>query len=126
MELVASYCLTEPGAGSDAAALKTAARRDGDHYVLNGTKQFISGAGAADLYLVMARTGEAGAAGSSTVVVEAGTPGLSLGANERKMGWNAQPTRAVIFEDCRVPVSNRLGPERIGFKTPCAGWTAGG
>jgi alkylation response protein AidB-like acyl-CoA dehydrogenase len=125
MTTIASYCLTEPGAGSDAAALKTSARRDGEHYVLNGTKQFISGAGAADLYLVMARTGDAGAGGISTVVVEAGTPGLSFGANERKMGWNAQPTRAVIFEDCRVPVANRLGPEGIGFKIAMGGLDGG-
>ncbi|MGI4954029.1 MAG: acyl-CoA dehydrogenase family protein, partial [Janthinobacterium lividum] len=125
MTTIASYCLTEPGAGSDAAALKTSARRDDEHYVLNGTKQFISGAGAADLYLVMARTGDAGAGGISTVVVEAGTPGLSFGANERKMGWNAQPTRAVIFEDCRVPVANRLGPEGIGFKIAMGGLDGG-
>lgn len=125
MNMVASYCLTEPGAGSDAAALKTSARLDGEHYVLNGTKQFISGAGAADLYLVMARTGEAGAGGISTVAVEAGTPGLSFGANERKMGWNAQPTRAVIFEECRVPVANRLGPEGIGFKIAMDGLDGG-
>ncbi|MGI4801014.1 MAG: acyl-CoA dehydrogenase family protein [Janthinobacterium lividum] len=125
MEMVASYCLTEPGAGSDAAALKTTARRDGDHYVLNGTKQFISGAGSADVYLVMARTGDAGAGGISTIVVEAGTPGLSFGANERKMGWNAQPTRAVIFDECRVPMDNRLGPEGIGFKIAMGGLDGG-
>src|SRR6266705_299120 len=113
MELLASYCLTEPGAGSDAAALRTRAVRDGDHYVLNGQKQFISGAGGGDLYVVMVRTGGDGPGGVSTLVVEADTSGLSLGANERKMGWNAQPTRAVIFENARVPVANRLGDEGI-------------
>lgn len=125
MEHLASYCLTEPGAGSDAAALKTKAVRDGDHYVLDGQKQFISGAGVSDLYVVMVRTGEAGPSGISTLVVEKGTPGLSFGANEKKMGWNAQPTRAVIFENCRVPVANRLGPEGIGFKIAMAGLDGG-
>ncbi len=114
MKMLASYCLTEPGAGSDAAALATRAVRDGDYYVLNGQKQFISGAG--DLYVVMARTGGAGPPGISTLVVPGDTPGISLGANERKMGWNAQPTRAVVFQDARVPVENRLGEEGIGFK----------
>src|SRR4051812_30199285 len=107
MELLASYCLTEPGSGSDAAALRTRAVIDGDHYVLNGQKQFISGAGDTDVYVVMVRTGGEGASGVSTIVVEAGTPGLSFGNNERKMGWNAQSTRAVIFENCRVPIANR-------------------
>jgi alkylation response protein AidB-like acyl-CoA dehydrogenase len=125
MEQMASYCLTEPGAGSDAAALRTRAEIDGDHYVLNGQKQFISGAGANDLYVVMARTGRDGAGGISTIVVEAGTPGLSFGNNERKMGWNAQPTRAVIFENARVPVANRLGDEGIGFKIAMAGLDGG-
>ncbi len=125
MEHLASYCLTEPGAGSDAAALKTRAVLDGDHYVLDGQKQFISGAGVSDIYVVMVRTGEAGPAGISTVVVEKGTPGLSFGAEEKKMGWNAQPTRAVIFENCRVPVANRLGPEGIGFKIAMAGLDGG-
>lgn len=125
MEHLASYCLTEPGAGSDAAALKTRAVRDGDHYVLDGQKQFISGAGVSDIYVVMVRTGEAGPSGISTLVVENGTPGLSFGANEKKMGWNAQPTRAVIFENCRVPVANRLGPEGIGFKIAMAGLDGG-
>jgi alkylation response protein AidB-like acyl-CoA dehydrogenase len=97
MELIASYCLTEPNSGSDAAALRTRAVRDGDHYVLNGQKQFISGAGGGDLYVVMVRTGGDGPGGISAVVVEGDTPGLSFGNNERKMGWNAQPTRAVIF-----------------------------
>jgi alkylation response protein AidB-like acyl-CoA dehydrogenase len=125
MEHLASYCLTEPGAGSDAAALKTRAVLDGDHYVLDGQKQFISGAGVSDIYVVMVRTGEAGPSGISTLVVEKGTPGLSFGANEKKMGWNAQPTRAVIFENCRVPVANRLGPEGIGFKIAMAGLDGG-
>lgn len=125
MEHLASYCLTEPGAGSDAAALKTKAVLDGDHYVLDGQKQFISGAGVADVYVVMVRTGEAGPSGISTIVVEKDTPGLSFGANEKKMGWNAQPTRAVIFENCRVPVANRIGPEGIGFKIAMAGLDGG-
>src|SRR3954464_7225357 len=98
MELLASYCLTEPGSGSDAAALRTRAVRDGDTYVLNGQKQFISGAGKGDLYVVMVRTGQHGPGGISTLVVEGDTPGVSYGINERKMGWNAQPTRGVIFE----------------------------
>jgi hypothetical protein len=125
MGLIASYCLTEPGSGSDAAALRTRAVLDGDTYVLNGQKQFISGAGANDLYVVMVRTGAEGAGGISTLVIERDTPGLSFGANERKMGWNAQPTRAVIFEDARVPVANRLGDEGIGFKIAMAGLDGG-
>ncbi|MBB5050298.1 butyryl-CoA dehydrogenase [Afipia massiliensis] len=125
MEFLASYCLTEPGAGSDAAALSTRAVRDGDHYVLNGQKQFISGAGKSDIYVVMARTGGNGAGGISTLVVEGDTPGLSFGANERKMGWNAQPTRAVIFENVRVPVANRIGEEGIGFKIAMSGLDGG-
>ena len=125
MEHLSSYCLTEPGAGSDAAALKTRARRDGDAYVLDGVKQFISGAGASDIYVVMARTGAEGSSGISTFVVEKNTQGLSFGANERKMGWNAQPTRQVIFEDCRVPAENRLGEEGIGFKIAMAGLDGG-
>ena len=125
MELVASYCLTEPGSGSDAAALSTRAVLDGDHYVLNGQKQFISGAGKGDLYVVMVRTGDKGANGISTLVVEGDTPGVSFGANERKMGWNAQPTRAVVFENARVPVANRLGDEGIGFKIAMAGLDGG-
>ena len=125
MEHLASYCLTEPGAGSDAAALKTRARREGETYVLDGVKQFISGAGASDIYVVMARTGGDGPAGISTFVVEKGTPGLSFGANERKMGWNAQPTRQVIFENCRVPAANRLGEEGVGFKIAMAGLDGG-
>jgi alkylation response protein AidB-like acyl-CoA dehydrogenase len=125
MELLASYCLTEPGAGSDAAALSTTARRDGEVYVLNGTKQFISGAGAGDLYVVMVRTGGEGPAGISTLVVDGNLPGISFGANERKMGWNAQPTRAVIFENVRVPVANRLGEEGMGFRIAMAGLDGG-
>ncbi len=125
MELIASYALTEPGAGSDAAALKTKAVRDGDHYVLNGTKQFISGAGASDLYVTMVRTGGDGPSGISCLVVEKGAPGLSFGPNEKKMGWHAQPTRQVIFENCRVPVSNRVGDEGQGFKIAMAGLDGG-
>ncbi len=125
MEYLASYCLTEPGAGSDAAALRTTGKRDGEVYVLNGTKQFISGAGAGDLYVVMVRTGGEGPGGISTLVVEGNTPGISFGANERKMGWNAQPTRAVIFENARVPVANRLGDEGMGFRIAMAGLDGG-
>ncbi|EKS39515.1 isobutyryl-CoA dehydrogenase [Afipia broomeae] len=125
MELIASYALTEPGAGSDAAALSTRAVRDGDHYVLNGQKQFISGAGTSDIYVAMVRTGGEGARGVSTLVIDRDTPGVSFGANERKMGWNAQPTRAVIFENARVPVANRLGEEGIGFKVAMAGLDGG-
>ncbi|HUH23251.1 MAG TPA: acyl-CoA dehydrogenase family protein, partial [Brevundimonas sp.] len=98
MDKIASYCLTEPGSGSDAAALRTTAVRDGDHYVLNGSKAFISGAGVSDVYVVMVRTGGEGAKGVSTIVVEKDTPGLSFGANEKKMGWNAQPTAVVSFD----------------------------
>ena len=125
MEYLASYCLTEPGAGSDAAALSTTARRDGAVYVLNGTIQFISGAGAGDIYVVMVRTGDEGPGGISTLVVEGNLPGISFGANERKMGWNAQPTRAVIFENVRVPVANRLGDEGMGFRIAMAGLDGG-
>ncbi|MBN9581626.1 MAG: isobutyryl-CoA dehydrogenase [Afipia sp.] len=125
MELIASYALTEPGSGSDAAALGTRAARDGDHYVLNGQKQFISGAGRSDVYVAMVRTGGNGPSGISTLVIEGDTPGVSFGANERKMGWNAQPTRAVIFENARVPVANRLGDEGIGFKIAMAGLDGG-
>src|SRR5690606_8847527 len=111
---------------SDAAALKTRAVLDGDHYVLDGQKQFISGAGVSDVYVVMARTGEAGPSGISTIVVEKDTPGLSFGANEKKMGWNAQPTRAVIFENCRVPVANRIGRRASASRSPWPGSTADG
>ncbi len=125
MEHLGSYCLTEPGAGSDAAALSTRAPRDGDSYLLNGVKQFISGAGASDTYVVMARTGAIGAKGISAFVVEKGTPGLSFGPNEAKMGWNAQPTRQVIFEDVRVPAGNLLGAEGDGFKIAMSGLNGG-
>jgi hypothetical protein len=125
MELLSSYCLTEPGSGSDAASLKTKAPRDGDHYVLNGSKAFISGAGVTDLYVVMVRTGGEGPKGISTVVVEKGTKGLSFGANERKMGWNSQPTAIVNFEDCRIPVANRVGEEGDGFKFAMMGLDGG-
>jgi alkylation response protein AidB-like acyl-CoA dehydrogenase len=125
MHKIASYCLTEPGSGSDAAALKTSARRDGDHYVLNGTKQFISGAGYNDLYVCMVRTGDLGAKGISCIVVEKDTPGLSFGASEKKLGWNASPTAQVIFEDCRVPVANRVGAEGDGFRFAMMGLDGG-
>jgi alkylation response protein AidB-like acyl-CoA dehydrogenase len=125
MEKIASYCLTEPGSGSDAAALKTTARLDGDHYILNGTKQFISGAGYNDIYVVMVRTGDNGAKGISCLVVEKDTPGLSFGAPEKKLGWNASPTAQVIFEDCRVPVANRVGAEGDGFRFAMMGLDGG-
>ena len=126
MDKCASYCLTEPGAGSDAAALSTRATRDGDFYVLNGQKQFISGAGNADdFYVVMARSGGDGPKGISTFVVEGGTPGLTFGANERKMGWNAQPTRAVMFDNCRIPAENLIGKEGDGFKIAMSGLDGG-
>lgn len=125
MEQLSSYCLTEPEAGSDAAGIRTTAIRDGDHFVLNGTKQFISGAGSSSVYVVMARTGGAGPKGISAIIVEAGTPGLSFGANEKKMGWNAQPTRQVIFEDVRVPVGNLLGEEGTGFTMAMKGLNGG-
>jgi alkylation response protein AidB-like acyl-CoA dehydrogenase len=125
MEMLSSYCLTEPGAGSDAAALSTRARREGDIYVLDGVKQFISGAGATDLYLVMARTGDGSAAGISAFLIEKGASGLSFGANERKMGWNAQPTRQVIMEGVRVGADALVGEEGDGFKIAMAGLDGG-
>ncbi len=125
MRLVACYCLTEPGSGSDAAALRTRAVRDGDHYVLDGTKQFISGAGAADLYLTMVRTGGEGPAGVSALLVPKDAPGLSFGANERKMGWNAQPTRSVILDAARIPADALLGQEGHGFRFAMAGLDGG-
>ncbi len=125
MELIASYCLTEPGSGSDAVAMKTTARKDGDQYILNGTKAFISGAGTSDLYVVMARTGGEGAKGVSAFVIEKDMPGISFGAQERKMGWNAQPTAQVNFDDCRVPEANRIGNEGEGFKFAMAGLDGG-
>ncbi|MFE0384993.1 acyl-CoA dehydrogenase family protein [Streptomyces bungoensis] len=125
MQFLASYCLTEPGCGSDAAALRTTAVRDGDAYVLNGVKQFISGAGASDVYLVMARTGGPGPDGISALLVEAGTPGLSFGPEERKMGWRAQPTRQVVLRDVRVPADHLLGGEGRGFRIAMAGLNSG-
>jgi alkylation response protein AidB-like acyl-CoA dehydrogenase len=125
MEWLGAYCLTEPACGSDAAALTTRARADGDCYVLDGVKQFISGAGAADVYLVMARSGGPGAGGISAFLVESGMKGLSFGANERKMGWNAQPTRQVILQGVRVPAANRLGQEGDGFRIAMAGLDGG-
>jgi len=115
MEQLGSYCLTEPGIGSDAAALSTRARRDGDEYVLSGVKQFISGAGSSGLYIVMARTADTGARGISAFLVPADLPGLGFGANEKKMGWKAQPTRQVIMEGVRIPAENLLGEEGQGF-----------
>lgn len=126
MDLVASYCLTEPGAGSDAAALKTRAEKVGNsHYVLNGGKAFISGAGSSDVYAVMCRTGEEGARGISCILVEKGTPGLSFGENEKKLGWNSQPTAMVNFDDCKVPAENLVGAEGEGFKIAMAGLDGG-
>lgn len=127
MERLGSYCLTEPGAGSDAASLSTKAVRDGDDFILNGTKAFISGGGGAtEFFVIMARTGEAGPKGVSAFVVEGGTPGLSFGAQEKKMGWNSQPTAQVILEDCRVPADNLLGgQEGLGFKFAMAGLDGG-
>jgi len=125
MELIASYCLTEPGAGSDAASLKTQAVRDGDDYVITGTKQFISGAGTSDVYVLMARTSDDGAKGVSTFIIEKDTPGLSFGANERKMGWKSQPTRQVILDGVRVPAANRIGEEGHGFRFAMAGLDGG-
>ena len=127
-EWLASYCLTEPGAGSDAAALKTRAIRtggNGSDYTLNGAKQFISGAGDSDVYVVMARTGEDGPKGVSTFVVPKDAPGLSFGPSESKMGWHMQPTRQVIFEDCKVPAENLLSGEGAGFRIAMAGLDGG-
>ncbi len=125
MELIASYCLTEPGSGSDAASLRTSARLQGEDYVLNGAKAFISGGGVSDLYLVMARTGGPGPKGISTFAVEKGAPGLSFGAQERKLGWNSQPTAMVQFDDCRVPAANRVGDEGEGFRIAMMGLDGG-
>jgi alkylation response protein AidB-like acyl-CoA dehydrogenase len=126
MDKIASYCLTEPGSGSDAGALRTTAKPDGNsQYVINGSKAFISGAGFSDLYVLMCRTGEDGPKGVSTVLVPDGTRGLSFGKNEDKMGWRAQPTAIVNFEDCRVPVENRIGPEGEGFKYAMKGLDGG-
>lgn len=125
MRRFGSYCLTEPGSGSDAASLRTRAIRDGDSYVLNGTKAFISGGGASDVYIVMARTGGEGPGGISCFVVDKGTPGLSFGAQEVKLGWKSQPTAQVIFEDCRIPAANRIGEEGEGFRFAMAGLDGG-
>jgi len=125
MEHFASYCLTEPGSGSDAAALATTARHDGDDYVLNGSKAFISGGGSSDLYVVMVRTGESGPKGISCLVVEKAATGLAFGKKEEKLGWHSQPTRAVIFDDCRVPAANRLGKEGEGFSIAMMGLDGG-
>ena len=125
MDTFASYCLTEPGAGSDAASLKTRAVRDGDTYVLNGTKAFISGGGAADIYLCMVRTGADGPGGISCVIVEKDTPGLSFGTQERKLGWHSQPTAMVNFDDCRVPTANLLSTEGDGFRIAMMGLDGG-
>ncbi len=125
MELICSYCLTEPGAGSDAAALRTRAKRDGNGWRLDGAKAFISGGGSSDLYLTMARTGEDGPKGVSAILVEAGSDGLSFGANERKMGWRAQPTAQVQFDDCKVPADRLIGEEGAGFRYAMAGLDGG-
>ncbi|HEX4937534.1 MAG TPA: acyl-CoA dehydrogenase family protein [Candidatus Kapabacteria bacterium] len=124
-EKLASYCLTEPNAGSDAASLKTTARRDGDYYVLNGSKCFISGAGSTDVLILMARTGGEGAKGISCLLVPADLPGIEYGRKEEKMGWNCQPTRTISFANVRVPVSNRVGNEGDGFKFAMKGLDGG-
>jgi alkylation response protein AidB-like acyl-CoA dehydrogenase len=125
MQHFASYCLTEPNSGSDAASLRTKAERKGDRYVLNGSKAFISGGGAADLYVAMVRTGGEGPKGVTCIAVEKGSKGLSFGAQEKKLGWKSQPTAMVIFEDCEVPVDNRIGEEGDGFKIAMAGLDGG-
>ena len=125
MDKIASYCLTEPGSGSDAAALKTSARLDGDHYVVNGSKQFISGAGENEVYVTMVRTGEDGPKGISCLVIDKDMAGVSFGANEKKLGWHSQPTRMVTFDDVRVPVENRVGKEGEGFRFAMAGLDGG-
>lgn len=125
MDKIASYCLTEPGSGSDAAALKTTAKLEGDHYVVNGTKQFISGAGVNDIYVTMVRTGGPGPKGISCLVIEKDMEGVSFGAKERKLGWNASPTAQVIFDNVKVPVENRVGAEGDGFRFAMAGLDGG-
>ena len=125
MERLGSYCLTEPGAGSDAASLRTTARREGDRYILDGSKAFISGGGTSDLYVVMCRTGGEGPDGISAIVVEKGTAGLGFGKQERKLGWHSQPTCTVSFDACAVPVANRLGAEGDGFKIAMRGLDGG-
>jgi len=124
-EKLASYCLTEPGAGSDAASLRTTAKKDGDHYVVNGSKMFISGAGDTDILVVMVRTGEAGAKGISALAIPADSDGIIYGKAEEKLGWNAQPTRLITFEDVKVPVANLLGEEGEGFKIAMKGLDGG-
>ncbi len=125
MEKIASYCLTEPGSGSDAASLKTRAVLDKSDYVLNGAKAFISGAGVSDIYVCMVRTGDDGPKGISCLIVEKGVAGLSFGKKERKMGWNSQPTAQVIFDNCRVPVANRIGNDGEGFRIAMSGLDGG-
>jgi len=125
MEYLASYCLTEPGSGSDAASLRTRAVKDGGDYVLNGAKAFISAAGTSEVYVVMARTGQDGPKGISAFIVKKDDKGVSFGANEKKMGWNSQPTRAVVFEDVRIPASRRIGAEGEGFRFAMAGLDGG-
>jgi alkylation response protein AidB-like acyl-CoA dehydrogenase len=125
MEHFASYCLTESDSGSDAASLKSSARRDGDHYILNGSKAFISGGGVSDIYVCMVRTGASGSRGISCIAVEKGTKGLSFGAPEKKLGWKSQPTAMVMFENCRVPAENLIGKEGDGFKIAMAGLDGG-
>ncbi|MET3711055.1 alkylation response protein AidB-like acyl-CoA dehydrogenase [Sphingomonas trueperi] len=125
MDRLASYCLTEPGSGSDAAALKTRAVRDGDHYVVTGTKQFISGGGENDLYVTMVRTGEDGPKGISALVIEKDMPGVSFGAQERKLGWHSQPTAQVNFDSVRVPAENLIGAEGEGFRIAMMGLDGG-
>ena len=125
MEHMASYCLTEPDSGSDSAALRTRAERDGDQYVLNGSKSFISGAGVNEIYVCMVRTGQDRHGGVSCLVVEKDTPGVSFGAKERKMGWHSQPTATVNFSDARVPVDNLVGNEGDGFRIAMSGLDGG-
>lgn len=125
MDLLGGYCLTEPGSGSDAAALKATARLEGDHYVVNGTKQFITGGGVNDVYVVMVRTGDNGPKGVSALVIEKGWEGVSFGAPEKKLGWNASPTAQVILDNVKVPVANRIGNEGDGFKFAMAGLDGG-
>ena len=125
MDKLASYCLTEPGSGSDAAALKTRAVREGDHYVVTGSKQFISGAGENEVYVTLVRTGEEGPKGISALVIERDMPGVSFGENERKLGWHSQPTRAVTFDGVRVPVENLVGGEGEGFRIAMQGLDGG-
>ena len=125
MEKMASYCLTEPGSGSDAAALKTTAKLEGDHYVVNGTKQFISGAGVNDIYVTMVRTGDDGPKGISCLVIDKDMPGVSFGAKEKKLGWNASPTAQVMFDNVKVPLENRVGQEGEGFRFAMAGLDGG-